>query len=178
MKIFALFLTLSTLSFATSTAPPTETGIHYLVPSQTPTTASPPKKKCMSKHRKKEIEAKAAEAHNATIYLDHFEFERTVSKSKHLIWFSTTWCIKCKKFSPRWAKLQLKAQYLEDHGLFIRRVDCTDDERFCERYGVDGYPTILLFDHGRKVEEYELQLKTTDLLNYAIQKSGAFRDEL
>ena len=39
-------------------------------------------------------------------------------------------------------------------GLTIGEVDCTVSKNVCSEQGVAGYPTILLFKDGAKVEKY------------------------
>ncbi len=63
----------------------------------------------------------------------------------------------------------------------VAKVDCTDDEDFCEKHGVNGYPTILLYDQGNLIEEYEYDHKVMDLFQYShkmAKKYFSVRDEL
>merc|ERR1712189_25261 len=64
--------------------------------------------------------------------------------------FSAPWCSRCKSLAPEWA--QLSDNFAGK--VTIAEVDCTHNQKLCERYKIDGYPTLILFKDGKPTQEY------------------------
>lgn len=89
-------------------------------------------------------------------------FEQEVFKgNKNFVFvkFQAPWWGHCKKLKPDWDKLGGVFNKADSKAL-IADVDCTADtgKKVCEKYGVEGYPTIKYFtattgDDGEKYEE-------------------------
>eukprot|EP00659_Diplonema_papillatum_P000580 gene580-875_t len=73
-------------------------------------------------------------------------FEKKTKNGKHwLIEFYLPWCGWCKKLAPEWKVIG--KQVGDSHPkLSVGKFDATDDAsvELCKRYGVKGYPTIVL----------------------------------
>ena len=68
--------------------------------------------------------------------------------------FYAPWCGHCKALKPTWS--QFAAQHKDSKELLVAEVDCTDSkggEAICERYDVEGFPTIKYFDAGESEPE-------------------------
>lgn len=76
--------------------------------------------------------------HNA----DQFFAQNRVAVVK----FFAPWCGHCKAMAPEFVKLHAEADFA------VAEVDCTTSESLCERYRVEGYPTVRLFVSGHYVE--------------------------
>lgn len=62
----------------------------------------------------------------------------------------------------------------------VAKYDCTKDEDFCEKYGAKGYPSIVSYNNGVHIEEYEGKTNFADIIEYVnklAEKYGG-RDEL
>ena len=74
------------------------------------------------------------------------EFADVVLKSKKivLVKFFATWCAPCKMLAPRIVKL---SKELAGEVTFVK-VDIDKAHQIKMRYGIDSYPTVLLFKGG------------------------------
>ena len=80
------------------------------------------------------------------IVLDQSNFESMVMGSKD-IWiveFYAPWCGHCKALEPEYkeAAANLKGQ------VKLGKVDATVEQMLGQRFGVQGYPTLVAFDYG------------------------------
>jgi len=72
-------------------------------------------------------------------------------------------CKICKETMPLWDKL---SEEFEGR-VTIGEMDCEGDNlKFCERYKVDAYPTLMLFWHGKPLQEYHGKLDQKSLSNF------------
>ncbi|KAI2493554.1 hypothetical protein MHU86_20983 [Fragilaria crotonensis] len=79
------------------------------------------------------------------LHLDNFETE--MSGKNALIKFFAPWCGHCKAIKPAWD--QLGAEYAGSSSVLIGDVDCTDSgDSLCQKFGVQGYPTLKFFKDG------------------------------
>ncbi|XP_042397783.1 protein disulfide isomerase-like 2-3 [Zingiber officinale] len=80
---------------------------------------------------------------SASIALNSQNFDELVLKSKELwiVEFFAPWCGHCKKLAPEWKKASnnLKGKVKLGH------VDCDAEKSLMSRFGVQGFPTILVF---------------------------------
>lgn len=125
------------------------------------------------------MEALAQKLDGEVLKLTHQEFPEKVSRNTWMIFFGTKWCKFCQRLMPKWSRLELRCKENIDPKLNfnVAKVDCTEDEDFCEHYGVDGYPTILLFSNGKVMEEYHNEQSIGSLVEYALSMSKKYRSE-
>ena len=65
--------------------------------------------------------------------------------------FTAKWCGHCHHFLPTFAKL--KNEYVDSNLLLTVNVDEEKNRDLVELHGIEGFPTIQLFD-GKKLHEY------------------------
>jgi protein disulfide-isomerase-like protein len=87
------------------------------------------------------------------------ENNKLVKKSKYddyktkpiLFLFSAKWCGHCHHFMPTFEKL--KQEYTDDSKIKIINIDEEKNRDLVEKYGVEGFPTLKLYD-GKQLYEY------------------------
>lgn len=91
-------------------------------------------------------------------------FQKFVTKTRDpwFIKFYAPWCHHCQALAPSWLTMskEMKGK------LNVGEVNCDVEKRLCKDAGVRGYPTMLYFRGGEKVE-YEGLRGVGDLISYA-----------
>lgn len=93
---------------------------------------------------------------------ESFQSLVTMSQEPWFIKFYAPWCGHCKAMGPNWIQLakEMKGK------LHIGEVNCEVETRLCKDVHVRGYPTILFFRGGERVE-YEGLRGLGDFVTYA-----------
>ena len=96
-------------------------------------------------------------------------FEKLVTNTRDpwFVKFYAPWCHHCQALAPTWANLarQMKGK------LNIGEVDCDVERKLCKDARVRGYPTMLFFQGGERIEYGGLR-GLGDLLDYAEKASA------
>jgi thiol-disulfide isomerase/thioredoxin len=116
-------------------------------------------------------------------------FDRYIKPKHHrqktrywLVLFYTSWCATCDEFVPVLRQLgekvhekladehliQFKQKELPRGQLSIGKHDTTSTEVIAQKYGVEGYPTVLLFDRDdqEKITKFEGERSFESLLDF------------
>ncbi|EMD63144.1 hypothetical protein GGP41_005166 [Bipolaris sorokiniana] len=98
---------------------------------------------------------------------DNFDKHVVSTLEPWFIKFYAPWCHHCQALAPTWANLarQMKGK------LNIGEVNCDVEKKLCKEAHVKGYPTMLFFRGGERVEYHGLR-GLGDLLDYA-EKAAA-----
>jgi protein disulfide-isomerase len=125
------------------------------------------KDKAIAAKAKKEPKAKAKATPNplgASVPLTAEKFQRlvTMTRDPWFIKFYAPWCSHCQAMAPNWIQLskEMKGR------LNIGEVNCDAEPRLCKDVKLRGYPTILFFRGGERVE-YEGLRGLGDFISYA-----------
>ena len=87
------------------------------------------------------------------------ELENNISGQKTLVLFHADWCGHCKTLMPIWDETSGEINESETDARLIK-VNCGDPQNneqhkmLMEKYSIQGYPTIKIFENGN-VKEYE-----------------------
>ncbi len=78
------------------------------------------------------------------------DWERVITQggTPSLVWFETTWCSHCVKVRPILERIA--QNYL--HQILVCSVDGDTEKTLVSQWGVRGYPTVIAFNHGVKVD--------------------------
>lgn len=78
-------------------------------------------------------------------------------------------CGHCQRLAPTWDEL---AAHFEKHSsVHISKLDCTLHSSTCQRQGVKGYPTLLLFVNGEVQDKYSGNRELEDLVEFVNRAS-------
>lgn len=64
--------------------------------------------------------------------------------------------------APTWVELARKVS----DKIKIAEVDCTQNGEICNENNVNGYPTLLLFKNGQKLEDYSGARDISSLISF------------
>lgn len=77
----------------------------------------------------------------------------------------------CQKLAPTFE--ELAGSFEHDTTVNIAKLDCTEHRPICKDYDIKGYPTLLWFENGKKVDKYSGPRSLDDLKAYAEERSSA-----
>lgn len=87
---------------------------------------------------------------------------------KSLLLLHMEGCGHCEKLMPEWDKFTK----MNNTSITTKAVEKDDDRALVKRYGVEGFPTILLLDsNGKKLDTYSGPRNAQGLLDYCQQNN-------
>ncbi|KAI9804537.1 MAG: hypothetical protein M1825_001436 [Sarcosagium campestre] len=99
---------------------------------------------------------------SVSLTAESFQNLITTSMDSWFIKFYAPWCGHCQAMAPNWAQLgkEMKGK------LNVGEVNCDVEVRLCKEVRLSGYPTVLFFKAGERVE-YDGLRGLGDLVNFA-----------
>lgn len=120
----------------------------------------------------------AAAANAQVVELTSSNFDKTVLKSEG-IWmvaFIAPWCGHCQKLHPEYEKAAQSLGGVVNMG----RINCDEQKDLAMRYGIQGYPTIKIFNVGeaskKNPENYQGARSSPAIVNTLLAKFNALPD--
>jgi protein disulfide-isomerase len=119
-------------------------------------------KSVTAKKAKKPAAEPNPDGKSVVLTADSFQARVTMTQDPWFIKFYAPWCHHCQAMAPIWEQLakEMKGQ------LNVGEVDCDANARLCKDAKLRGYPTILFFKGGERVE-YEGLRGLGDFVQYA-----------
>lgn len=78
------------------------------------------------------------------------ELEDSMGKDKTLVLFYADWCGHCKSLKPVWDETAKSVNKTEKRMIKVNCGNGTDDDKkIMDKYSIDGYPTIIIFENGK-----------------------------
>lgn len=125
-----------------------------------------------AKQEKLVEEPEIAVAEDGLYQLGVKSFAKHIEKGSHFIKFYAPWCGHCKKMAPTWDELAKEVDDDKTISTTIAKVDCTEHQSVCKEQEVGGYPTLIFFRDGQKVENYRGGRVFKDLKEYVVSMKG------
>jgi thiol-disulfide isomerase/thioredoxin len=92
------------------------------------------------------------------------DLEDQLKEGKKVVLFYADWCGHCTKFKPTWDEAAKKVNKEEKRMI---KVNCGEgtkkDKEIMDKYDIDGYPTIVIFEDGEP-KKYNGERTVEDLL--------------
>lgn len=106
--------------------------------------------------------------------LNEDNFQKFLSKGRHLVKFFTPWCGHCQRLEPTWLKLADSLKH--NKAASISRVNCETNPAVCDVFEVRGYPTILWIVDGKVVTKYDGTRTHSDLKKFITDRIAEDKD--
>lgn len=103
-----------------------------------------------------------SEGRSVALTAETFNTKVSGTRDPWFIKFYAPWCPHCQHMAPAWKSV---GRDMEGK-LNVGEVNCEVEKRFCKDVGIRGFPSLLYFQGGERME-YEGLRKVGDLLDFA-----------
>jgi thiol-disulfide isomerase/thioredoxin len=84
-------------------------------------------------------------------------FTEDIKDGKKFVWFYADWCGHCKTMHDAWDTAAKKVNAAGKN--IMMKINVGDaknknHQQLSKKYGIDGFPTIMMLDNGKKTGEY------------------------
>jgi thiol-disulfide isomerase/thioredoxin len=124
----------------------------------------------------RKLKAESADRHIR--FVSPAEFSVHANSGLWIIMYGAKWCKYTQKLTPKWLGLQtrIRAEGLAKD-INIAKVECTKNMDFCTSQGIDGFPTIYVYENGKKVEEYLGNHEINEMFTYVQEQVARYKAE-
>ena len=95
-----------------------------------------------------------------------FVQESFTGSGKEMVLFHMNGCGHCKNMMPEWNKFQSS---FKKQGITVSKVEKDENPKAMEQLGIQGFPTIMLLNNGKKVKDYQGDRTADAFKNFANQ---------
>lgn len=136
----------------------------------------------LTPEQKAEMRRNAEKADKEINFVNPNRIKDFISSGTSVVLFGANWCIFTQEFTPKWLEVQKNVENLslDKMGLNFGKVECNDPNlhkgvipQCSEDYGIDSFPTVILFKDGKLIEEYEGANEVETLTNYVKELVGS-----
>jgi protein disulfide-isomerase-like protein len=99
----------------------------------------------------------------AVVDLCEPHFPDKTSDNVWMVEFYAPWCGHCQALKPKFIDAAKKAK--KESGIKFGAVDCTKEQYLCQKYGVQGYPTLKALINGR-AKDYQGPRETEPMIDF------------
>lgn len=111
----------------------------------------------------------ALEADKEIRFLSPNEYHQQLANGTWVVYFGEETCSHCQRFTPKWLAVQKRLMtMLDGYGLHMAKFECMKPvaREICDSFNFEGYPNILLFKNGKRVEDYLGDTEVNELAAY------------
>jgi len=133
-------------------------------------------KKAQESDDSRKLKADSADKHIR--FITPAEFSVHINKGLWIIMYGANWCKYTQKLTPKWLGLQtrVRAENLSKD-INVAKVECTKDMDFCTSQGIDGFPTVYVYENGKKYEEYLGNHEVNEMFTYVQEQVARYKSE-
>lgn len=135
-----------------------------------------PSKKPKENEESRKLKAESADKHIR--FITPAEFTVHADTGLWIIMYGANWCKYTQRLTPKWLGLQtrIRAENLS-HDINIAKVECTKSMDFCTSQGVEGFPTIYVYENGNKIEEYLGNHEINEMFTYVQEQIARYKSD-
>lgn len=112
--------------------------------------------------------AALAEVHQ----LKNVEFDAHIGGNRVVLAeFFAPWCGHCKALAPEFEKASAELSERGNNDVSLVKIDCTEEAALCEKYGIEGYPTLKVFRGADNVAPYMGPRKADAIVSYMTKQA-------
>jgi len=123
---------------------------------------------------------KRASGDKDVVILTDSNFDEKVMNSEEpfLIEFYAPWCGHCQRLEPEWNEAAAQLKEKTGGKVKVAKVDCTENQGLAQRFGIQGFPTIKIFNAGNKgsPEDYNAGRTASDIITVGMGLFESVRD--
>ncbi|PVU99281.1 hypothetical protein BB559_000320 [Furculomyces boomerangus] len=110
-----------------------------------------------------------------SVILEDKNFARYMAKNTWFIKFYSPKCTYSRSLAPEWTKVTDELYTdMRSKGINFAEVDCLEFGSICQSNKVDGYPTLFLYNDGKKIEEFSGTNDYKSLKEYILKLEERF----
>jgi len=97
-----------------------------------------------------------ADTDASVVHLDESTFETYIKENENVfVMFYAPWCGHCNNMKPAYVEVAKDVNIEQKANGKVAAVDCTTNPSIAKKYGVKGYPTLKMFQHGKEFTAYK-----------------------
>lgn len=121
----------------------------------------------------------AIESDKKITFMTPSQFHETIMRKRHgtgvwMVFFGISSCPHCMALTPKWLEFQEKLKTepeVYQKNLNIAKLDCSGRfEMFCDNLGLDGFPTVNIYNEGDLIDDVYADGLTPDTLMVRAKK--------
>uniref|UniRef100_A0A183IPG3 Protein disulfide-isomerase n=1 Tax=Soboliphyme baturini TaxID=241478 RepID=A0A183IPG3_9BILA len=116
-------------------------------------------------------------AGDVLVFTDKNFDEKAKEHDLLLVKYYAPWCGHCKQIAPKFEKAAAELKNA-DPPVALAEVDCDAHKDFCQKVGVNGYPTLKIYRKGVFSGDYDGGREADDMVKYMKAQSGPSSKEL